>query len=316
MLFRSAVAHIVAQFSTGSTEERRKATCEARKLSKRSLFYRTRFIEANAVPWLLCLLSSMDACVQDNAVASLLSLSKHPDGREALVDAGGIGLVVDIVNVGSKAEAQQNAVAILFYLSSKIEYAEEIGRFPEAIPTLVRLIREGANRGRKNAMVSLYGLLQSPSNHAKAVSAGAVAALAGLLSSDRDGDLACDTVSVLARIAEQPAGALAVLARPGLVTCLVEFLAASPSRSGKDHCLGLLVSLCRHGGDKVVAVLGTMRGLMGSLHSLVADGSPITSKKARSLINVIHRHYELSRPSSLPVPVPDAGRDRVVRVVL
>ncbi|CAM0951206.1 unnamed protein product [Alopecurus aequalis] len=310
---RLAVAHILAQFSTGSTEERRKATCEARKLSKHSLYYRALFVEANAVPWLLCLLSSMDASVQDNAVASLLSLSKHPGGRAALVEAGGIGLVVDIVNVGAKAEAQQNAVAILFYLSSKIEYAEEIGRFPEAIPTLVRLIREGASRGRKNAMVSLYGLLQSPSNHAKAVTAGAVAALAGLLSSD--GDLACDTISVLARIAEQPAGALAMLAHPGLVTCLVEFLAASASRSGKDHCVGLLVSLCRHGGDKVVALLGTMRGLMGSLHSLVADGSPITSKKARSLINVIHRHYELSRPSSLPAPVPDAGRDRVVRVV-
>jgi hypothetical protein len=312
---RLAVAHILAQFSTGSTEERRKATCEARKLSKHSLFYRALFVEANAVPWLLCLLSIMDASVQDNAVASLLSLSKHPGGRAALVEAGGIGLVVDVVNVGAKAETQQNAVAILFYLSSNAEYAEEIGRFPEAIPTLVRLIREGAQRGRKNAMVSLYGLLQSPSNHAKAVAAGAVAALAGLLSSDRDGDLASDTVSVLARIAEQPAGALAVLSSAGLVARLVEFLAASASRSGKDHCVGLLVLLCRHGGEKVVALLGGMRGLMGSLHSLVADGSPTTSKKARSLINVIHRHFEMSRPSSLPAPVPDAGRERIVRVV-
>ncbi|KAM0839215.1 hypothetical protein ACQ4PT_060457 [Festuca glaucescens] len=313
---RLAVAHIVAQFSTGSTEERRKATCEARKLSKHSLFYRARFVEANAVPWLLCLLSTMDASVQDNAVASLLSLSKHHGGRVALVEAGGIGFVVDIVNVGAKAETQQNAVAILFYLSSNAEYAQEIGRFPEAIPTLVRLIREGANRGRKNAMVSLYGLLQSPSNHTKAVAAGAVAALAGLLCSDGDSDLACDTVSVLARIAEQPAGAVAVLSCPGLVARLVEFLAASASRSGKDHCVGLLVLLCRHGGEKVVALLGGMRGLMGSLHSLVADGSPTTGKKARSLINVIHRHYELSRPSSLPAPAPDAGRERIVRVVL
>ncbi|KAI4993137.1 hypothetical protein ZWY2020_007450 [Hordeum vulgare] len=316
---RLAVSYIVAQFATGSTEERRKATCEARKLSKHSMFYRALFVEANAVPWLLCLLSCMDASVQDNAVASLLNLSKHPGGRTALVEAGGIGLVVDIVNVGAKAETQQNAVAILFYLSSNAEYAEEIGRFPEAIPTLVRLIKEGAHRGRKNAMVSLYGLLQSPSNHAKAVAAGAVVVLAGLLSSDRDGDVACDTVSLLARIAEQPAGSQAVLARAGLVARLVEFLAASSSRSGKDHCVGLLVMLCRHGGEKVVALLGRMPGLMGSLHSLVADGSPATCKKARSLISMIHRHYELTRPSSPPVPLtvptPDAG-DRYVRLVL
>lgn len=314
-----AVAHVVAQFKRGSTEERRKATCEARRLSKHSLYYRARFVEANAVPWLLCLLATTDAAVQDNAVASLLNLSKHPGGRAALVEAGGIGLVVDVITVvGAKAETQQNAVAILFYLSSNAEYAEEIGRFPEAIPKLVELIRAGStHRGRKNAMVSLYGLLQCPDNHAKAVDAGAVAVLASLLSGDHEEDLAGDTVSLLARIAEQPAGAQAVLACPGLVPRLVEFLAASASRSGKDHCVGLLVSLCRHGGDKVVALLGKMPGLMASLYSLVAEGSPLTIKKARALLNVIHRQYELSRPSSsppAPVPAPDAG-DRVIRAL-
>ncbi|XP_062194223.1 U-box domain-containing protein 19-like [Phragmites australis] len=307
---RLAVAYIVAQLSTGSTAERRKATCEARKLCKHNVFYRARLVEANAVPWLLCLLSSTDASVQDNAVASLLNLSKHPWGRTALFEAGGVGLVVDVINVGARAEAQQNAAAILFYLSSNPERAEEIGRIPEAIPTLVQLIRDGAARGRKNAMLSLYGLLQCAGNHGKAVGAGAVAALSALLSTTQD-DLASDAIALLARLAEQLVGALAVLARPDLVARVAEALAASGSRSGKDHCVALLVSLCRHGGDKVVALLGRMPGLMASLYSLVADGSPQTCKRSRALLNLIHRHYEMGQPAA---PASEAG-ERVVRVL-
>ncbi|KAJ1289513.1 hypothetical protein BS78_02G170200 [Paspalum vaginatum] len=300
---RLAVAYIVAQLSTGSSAERRKATSEARKLCKHSEFYRARLVEANAVPWLLCLLSSTDAWVQDNAVASLLNLSKHPRGRAALFEAGGVGLVVDVINVGARAEARQNAAAVLFYLSSSAEQAEEIGRIPEAIPTLVQLVRDGAHRGRKNAMVSLYGLLQCAGNHGKAVAAGAVSALAGLLSADRD-DLAVDA----------PAGAQAVLARPGLVARVVEALAASASRSGKDHCVALLVSLCRHGGDKVVALLGRMPGLMPSLYTLVADGGPQTCKRARALLNLIHRHYEMDGGQPAAPASLETG-ERVVRVL-
>ncbi|XP_040383621.1 U-box domain-containing protein 18 [Oryza brachyantha] len=309
---RLAVAYIVAQLSRGSTEERRKATSEARKLSKHSVFYRACLVDANAVPWMLCLLSSTDAAVQDNAVASLLNLSKHPAGRMAIVEVGGVGLVVDVINVGAKAEAQQNAAAVLFYLSSSPDSAEEIGRIPEAIPTLVQLIRDGAYRGRKNAMVSLYGLLQCAANHGRAIAAGAVSALAALLSSDRD-DLAGDSIALLARIAEQPPGALAILSQPGLVARVAESLAAASSRSAKDHGVALLVSLCRHGGAKVVALLGRMPGLTPSLYSLVADGAPQTSKKARALLNEIHRHYEMA-PSPTPPAPSDAG-DRVVRVL-
>ncbi|PUZ70570.1 hypothetical protein GQ55_2G242400 [Panicum hallii var. hallii] len=310
---RLAVTYIVAQLSTGSTEERRKATSEARKLCKHSVFYRACLVEANAVPWLLCLLSSTDASVQENAVASLLNLSKHPGGRTALFEAGGVGLVVDMINVGARAEARQNAAAVLFYLSSGPEQAEEIGRIPESIPTLVQLIRDGAHRGRKNAMVSLYGLLQCASNHGKAVAAGAVAALAAVLVVDLD-DLAGDAVALLARLAEHPVGAQAVLARPGLVARVVEALATSASRSGKDHCVALLVSLCRHGGEKVVALLGRMPGLMASLYTLVADGSPQTCKRARALLNMIHRHYEMGDAPAAAAPASEAG-ERVVRVL-
>lgn len=307
---RLAVAFLVSKLCRGTPEEQKKATYECRKLSKRNVFHRACLVDAGVVPWLLHLLSSPDASVQDNAVAGLLNLSKHPAGRRALVEAGGLGLIVDAVSVAAKVEAQQNAAAILFYLSSDAGYCDEISRIPEAIPTLVRLVREGAYRGRKNALVSLYGVLQrGAGGHGRAVSAGAVAALASLLPGDRD-DLANDAVALLARLAEQPAGAAAVLSSSALVTRLVDFLGASASRSAKDHCAALLASLCRHGGDAVVALLGKTPGLMPSLYALIADGGAQGSKKARWLVNEIHRHYEQRQP---PVAAPPAG-DRVIRV--
>ncbi|CAM0902794.1 unnamed protein product [Alopecurus aequalis] len=307
---RLAVACLIARLSRGTPDEQKKAVYEVRKMAKRNVFHRACLVEAGAVPWLLHLLSSTDASVQDNAVASLLNLSKHTAGRRALVEAGGLSLIVDAVHVAAKVEAQQNAAAILFYLSSNSDYCEEIGRIPEAIPTLVHLMREGTYRGRKNALVSLYGVLQDAASVAKVVSAGAVAVLANLLSGDRE-DLVNDSIALLARIAEQQAGAAAVLASSELVTSLVDFLGASSSRSGKDHCVALLASLCRHGGNKTVALMGKMPGLMPALYALTADGNPVAGKKARWLINEIHRIYDQRQ---LPPPVAPLAGDRVIRV--
>uniref|UniRef100_A0A0E0F2S0 Uncharacterized protein n=1 Tax=Oryza meridionalis TaxID=40149 RepID=A0A0E0F2S0_9ORYZ len=80
-----------------------KVTSEARELSKHSVFYRALLVDDNAVPWLLCLLSSTTAAMQDNDVASLLNLSKHPAGQMTIMEVGSVGLVVDVINAVAKA---------------------------------------------------------------------------------------------------------------------------------------------------------------------------------------------------------------------
>jgi hypothetical protein len=310
---RLAVSFLVAKLSRGAAEEQRKATYEARKLMKRNVFYRSCLVDADAVSWLLYLLASPDAVAQDNAVAGLLNLSKHPSGQRALVKAGGVGLVVHAVNVAAKVEARHNAAAVLFYLSSSA-YRDEISHVPEAVPTLVRLARDGAYRGRKNALVGLHGLLRCASTHGRAVNAGAVPVLAGLLSSSPcDGDdLTVHAVVLLARLAEQPVGARAVLASSALVARLVDFLGeAAESRSAREHCVALLASLGRHGGDKVLTLLGKLSGLMPALYAVIADGSPQAGKKARWLVNEIHRNYEQQQQALAGAPT--AG-DRVIHV--
>ena len=48
-------------------------------------------------------------------MAGLLNLSKQPAGRRALVEAGGLSLIVDAMNVATKGEARQNVAAVPFY---------------------------------------------------------------------------------------------------------------------------------------------------------------------------------------------------------
>ena len=144
-----------------------------------------------------------------------------------------------------------------------------------------------------------------------------MAALAGLLlgspAAAEGDDLALDAVALLARIAEQPGGAHAVAASSELVTRLVDFLGESASRSAKEHCASLLASLGRHGGDRVLALLGKLPGLMPALYALIADGTPQAVKKARWLVNEIHRHYEQRQaPAAARAPAP--GDHRVIRV--
>jgi hypothetical protein len=119
-------------------EEQQMATYEVWKFSKQNMFYQSFLVDvdANVVSRVLCLLDTPERI--DNAVAELLNLSKHPFGRRIVVEADGVGLIVDVVNVATKVEAWHNAVAVLFYLSSSV-YCDKTSRVPEAVPTLVHL---------------------------------------------------------------------------------------------------------------------------------------------------------------------------------
>uniref|UniRef100_I1PK44 Uncharacterized protein n=1 Tax=Oryza glaberrima TaxID=4538 RepID=I1PK44_ORYGL len=136
-----------------------------------------------------------------------------------IVEVEEVGLVIDVISVGAKAKEQHNAAAILFYLSSNNSDASwrRSRRWSSSSGT-------AHTHGQKNAMVILYGLLQSAANLSTAIAAGAVLALMTLLSNDRD-DLAQDSIVLLARKAWQTSGAVAVLSQSGLA----EALAASSS---------------------------------------------------------------------------------------
>lgn len=285
---RMAATVVVGKLASGAPEMKHIAAYMIRILSKLNNFNRICLVEAGAVRWLLGLLSSSDTSLQENSVAALLNISKHHSGRTNIFDSGGLALVVQIMKTGHKVEVQQNAAAILFYLSAKDECREAIGDIPEAIPALIEILKNGNYRGKKNAIVTLYALLLFSGNQAKVLAADVVTVIAELLEAAEE-DLIADCIGVLAKIAERQDGTNAILKSPAVVDQLVRVLRTSSSPSGREYCASALISLCKNGGEKAPSMLEKMPLLMPSLYSLLSEGSRKASKKARSLLNYMHQ---------------------------
>lgn len=307
---RMTAVFLVGRLSAGTKDEKNRAAYEIRLLTKTSPFHRACLVEADAVPWLLHLLSLSDPSTQDNAVAALLNLSKHPSGRMAIFEVGGMSLVIDAMTEGLKVEVQQNAAAILFYLTSVREYRQEIGEIPEAIPALVNLLKRGTYRAKKNAMVAMFGLLLFPGNHSRILATGVIPVLNDLLKDERE-DLVTDCVGVLAKLSEGKEGTNAILrSSSDVLPRLVKVLESSTSRSSKEYSVSLMLFLCINGGPKVIKQLESMPLLMPSLYSIITGGPPQASKKARSLVNHIHHIYDQDYPIVPQTTQP--VQDRVV----
>ncbi|KAK4790979.1 hypothetical protein SAY86_031392 [Trapa natans] len=288
---RTAASYLEGQLKHGTLCERNKAAYEIRLLAKSSIFNRSCLTEAGTIPLLLCLLPLQDAVAQENAIAALLNLSKHPTSKAVIVNNGGLKQIVEVLKDGLKVESRQHAAAALFYLASVEDYRRLIGEIPSAIPILVEMVRSGTHRGKKNALVAIFGLLMEKTNHQRVLTAGAVELIVELLRSCGREDLCINSLSVLSSLAEGRDGA-SILLQAGAMDTAVEILRDSTSRIEKEYCATLLLSLCVNGGEEAVAGLASSSSLMESLYSLLSEGTSRASKKASSLIRVLHEFYD------------------------
>lgn len=189
-------------------------------------------------------------------------------------------------------EARQHAAGTLFYLTSVEEYRKMIGDNPEFIPSLLELLRNGTDRGKKNALVTIFGLLMRPENHWRVIASGLVPVVVNLLKSFEREDLITDSLAVLSTLSERLDGAMAVL-YAGALPIIVNVLSCCNSRASKEYCVSLLLALCINGGGDAVPVLVKNSSLMGPLYSLLAEGgSSKASKKASTLIRILHEYNE------------------------
>lgn len=283
---------LVGRLSAGTMEQQNKAAFEIRLLTKTSIFNRACLVEAGAIPPLLNLVTSRDSSCQENAMATLLNLSKNSKGKSTIVGNGGLFLILDVLKGGLKMEARQHAAGTLFYLTSVEEYRKMIGDNPEFIPSLLELLRNGTDRGKKNALVTIFGLLMRPENHWRVIASGLVPVVVNLLKSFEREDLITDSLAVLSTLSERLDGAMAVL-YAGALPIIVNVLSCCNSRASKEYCVSLLLALCINGGGDAVPVLVKNSSLMGPLYSLLAEGgSSKASKKASTLIRILHEYNE------------------------
>lgn len=295
---------------SGTGEQKNKAAYEIRLLAKSSVFNRCCLIEAGTVPPLLNLLSSTDAPTQENAIAALLKLSKHSKGKKVIMDSGGLKLILKVLKVGPRLESRQIAAATLFYLASVDKYRALIGETPEAIPSLVELIKTGTTIGKMHAVVAIFGLLLCRENCPRVLAAGTVPLLVHLLASSVKEDLATESLAALAKLSEHIDGSLAILRASGL-PLITKILQSSPSRTGKEYCVSILLSLCINGSIEVTVDLAKDPTLMTSLYSLVTEGTSHGSKKACSLLKIIHKFLETDSSGLRSSQVP---QERFLRV--
>lgn len=294
---------ISRSLATGTKKEKNKAAYEIRILAKTSIFNRSCLVEAGVTPDLLKLLLSADSWTQENAIAAMLNLSKHSESQAAIVENWGLEYIVDVLKNGIKMEARQHAAGTLFYLASVEKYRILIGDNPEAIPALLELIKVGTNRGKKNSLVAIFGLLMHHGNHWRVIASGAVPLLVNLLTSSDREDLVADSVAILATLAEKIDGTVAIL-NLGDLDSIVKILSSSTSRIGKEYCVSLLLALCTNGGKDVVAILVNNPSLMGYLYSLLTDGTSRAIKKASALIRILHEYCEIRFSGSVAPVLP------------
>ncbi|CAI0386045.1 unnamed protein product [Linum tenue] len=308
---KAAARFLADKLLGGDYKWRNRSAYEIRLLSKTNIFNRSCLVEAGVIPALLELLSSEeeDGSCQENAIAAILNLSKHSRSKALIAENGGLRFIVDMLKKGVKVEAaRQHAAATLFYLSSVEEYRKLIGETTEAISYLVEMVKEANYRGKKNALVAIYGLLMHSGNHWRVLASGAVPLLLDvLISSDRH-EVVTDSLAVLATLAEKPEGAKAII-RCGALPQVVRILAAANPRAAMEHCVCLLLAISINGGEDVVVYLVRSPSLMGSLYSQLSEGTSRASKKAGALIKVLHEFYERTSSTSKATVLP---RERFV----
>lgn len=287
---------LAGRLTYGTDEQKNKAAYEIRLLTKSNIFNRSIVIEVGNVPPLLDLLTSNDANTQENAIAALLKLSKHSKGQKAIIEEGGLMLLISVLRRGIKLESRQIAAATIFYLSSVDKYRRLIGSNREAIPALIELIKDGSMFGKKNSLAAIFGLLLYQGNHERALEVGIVPIVVDLIASIERSDLLADALAVLASLAENNDGSIAILQTSAL-PLIMGLVKSSTSRTGNEYCVSILLSLCITGGNEVVGILAREPSLMPSLYSLVTEGTSNASKKARMLINMVHKFRESSSSS-------------------
>ncbi|KAL8532647.1 hypothetical protein ACS0TY_009018 [Phlomoides rotata] len=284
-------AFLVGKMVAGEDEEKTKAAFECRLLTKSNVFNRFCLVEADGIPSLLNLISSRNQGLQqENAMAALMNLSKHPKGKGTIVENGGLDLIVGVLNRGVK-EARQHAAGALFYLSSIEDNRRIIGRTPGAIPGLMELIRDGSLRAKKNSLAAILGLLLYPENHWRILGGGIVLLLVNLLRPSETEDFATDSLAILASLAENLDGAMAIISA-GILPLTIKILSTSDSRTAKEYGVSLLLSLCIKDGGIVVPLLAKDTSLMATLYSLLTGGSSRSSTKAGSLIRILQNFDE------------------------
>ncbi|PIA37808.1 hypothetical protein AQUCO_03000383v1 [Aquilegia coerulea] len=141
-----AIGPLVELLGNGTPRGKKDA---ATALFNLSIFHenKARIVQAGAVKYLVELMDPAAGMV-DKAVAVLANLATIPEGRNAIGVAGGIPVLVEVVELGS-ARGKENAAAALLQLCTNISRFCSMVLQEGAVPPLVALSQSGTPRAKE-----------------------------------------------------------------------------------------------------------------------------------------------------------------------
>ncbi|XP_023003521.1 U-box domain-containing protein 4-like [Cucurbita maxima] len=276
------VQKLVENLNSNSLETIRAAIAELRSLAKLNTDNRIMITEHGAISFLVKLLYSTDAIIQEHAVTTLLNLSIYEDNRIAIAEANVIEPLIHVLGTGTP-EAKENAAATFFSLAMVEENRVKIGR-SEAIGPLVELLGNGTPRGRKDATTALFYLSMLPENKVKIVQAGAVQHLVELM--DPSIGMVDKTVAVLANLSTIQEGKVEI-GRGGGIPVLVEAIELGSAR-GKENAAAALLRICS--SSNKFCIMAIQEGVIPPLVALSQSGTTRAKDKAQALLSLFRKH--------------------------
>ncbi|CAA6661141.1 unnamed protein product [Spirodela intermedia] len=283
------------------------AARELRLLAKNGGENRASIAEAGAIPLLRRLLSSPDPAAQENSVTAILNLSiLEKNKSQIMAEPGCLSSIVEVLISGRTTEARENAAATLFSLSAVHDYKKMISSEEGAVEALTGLLREGSQRGKKDAVTALFNISTHCDCCERMIQSGATTALVAALAEDAVAEEAAGALALLMR---QPAAAAAIGREEAAVPRLAGLMGRGTPRA-KEYAVAALLELCRCGGGAMTEKVARAPALGALLQTLLFTGTKRARRKAASLAKLCQRcqlaldggwalEYALSRSSSI-----------------
>ncbi|XP_057532700.1 U-box domain-containing protein 15 [Amaranthus tricolor] len=286
---KSNVMTLIENLSSFCVEAQREAVHKLRLLSKESPENRILIAESRGIPPLIELLKSKDSKIKEHSVTTLLNLSIDVTNKKVITQNGAIPTIIQVLlngNVGAK----ENAAATLFSLSMLDENKVIIGLY-DGIPPLVNLLEKGTVRGKRDAATALFNLCLNSMNKSRAIEAGIVTPLLGLID-DSELGMIDEALSILLLIASHPQGRQEI-GQLTFIQSLIEFIGGDDhdvTPKNKEGAVALLLELGLNGGSSFL-LAALQFGVYEYLVDISQSGTNRAQRKACSILQLM-RQYE------------------------
>ncbi|XP_010538156.1 PREDICTED: U-box domain-containing protein 8 [Tarenaya hassleriana] len=255
------------------------------RVTKRDSSLRRRVTESGAVPAVLDCVDSGNLCLQEKALSLLLNLSLEDDNKVGLVADGVVRRIVRLLRIGS-SDCRAVAATLLTSLAVVEVNKATIGSYPDAIPALVSLLRNGNNRERKEAATALYALCSFPDNRKRVVDCGSVPILVQAVDSGLE-----RAVEVLGLLVKCRGGRDEMIKVSGCVKVLVNVLGKG-SAKGIQYALFILNCLCCCSRE-ILDEVGR-EGVIEICLNLMEDEGEKIRRNAANLVRTLHGNSMLA----------------------